>query len=64
VASTNKSLAQMNKSPGVGKATKRYRPKVMWEKQRTSTLLPPPQSEEAEFDLLCHLGPILTRPPA
>jgi hypothetical protein len=26
VASTNKSLAQMNKSPGVGKATKRYRP--------------------------------------
>src|SRR5262245_22260145 len=26
VASTNKSLAQMSKSPGVGKATKRYRP--------------------------------------
>jgi hypothetical protein len=26
---------------------------VMWEKQRTSTLLPPPQSDEAEFDPLC-----------
>ena len=30
----------------------------MWEKQRTSTLLPPPESEEAEFYLLCQLeGP-------
>ena len=28
----------------------------MWEKQRTSTLLPPPQSAEAEFDPLCQLG--------
>jgi len=27
--------------------------KVTWKKQRTSTLLPPPQSEEAEFDPLC-----------
>jgi hypothetical protein len=26
LASTNKSLARMNKSPDVGKATKRYRP--------------------------------------
>ena len=31
--------------------------KVTWEKQRTSTLLPPPQSAEAEFDPLCQLGP-------
>jgi hypothetical protein len=31
--------------------------KVMWEKQRTDPLLPPPQSEEAEFDPLCKLGP-------
>jgi len=30
---------------------------VMWEKQRTSTLLPPPQSEEAEFYPLCQLRP-------
>jgi len=31
---------------------------VMWEKQRTSTLVPPPQSEEAEIDPLCQLeGP-------
>src|SRR4029453_11881247 len=29
----------------------------MWEKQRTSTLLPPPQSAEAEFDPLCQLAP-------
>src|SRR5262245_20645845 len=29
----------------------------MWEKQRTSTLLPPPQSAEAEFDPLCQLRP-------
>ena len=28
---------------------KGHRPEVMWEKQRTGTLLPPPQSEEAEF---------------
>ena len=33
--------------------------KVMWEKQRTDTLLPPPQSEEAEFDpALLTRGPI------
>ena len=31
--------------------------KVMWEKQRTGTLLLPPQSEEAEFNLLCQLRP-------
>src|SRR5262249_45695730 len=30
---------------------------VMWEKQRTSTLLRPPQSEEAEFYPLCQLRP-------
>ena len=29
----------------------------MWEKQRTGTLLPPPQSAQAEFDPLCQLGP-------
>ena len=31
--------------------------KAMWEKQRTGTLLLPPQSEEAEFNLLCQLRP-------
>ena len=36
---------------------------VMWEKQRTSTLVPPPQSEEAEFDLLCQLKPWPAKPP-
>ena len=29
----------------------------MWEKQRTGTLLLPPQSEEAELNLLCQLRP-------
>src|SRR5262249_6027153 len=37
--------------------------KVMWEKQRTSTLLRPPQSEEAEFDPLCRLRPRPGMPP-
>jgi len=32
---------------------------VMWEKQGTST----PQSEEAEFDLLCQLKPWPAKPP-
>ena len=31
--------------------------KAMWEEQRTGTLLLPPQSEEAEFNLLCQLRP-------
>ena len=37
--------------------------KVMWEKQRTSTLLSPPQSEEAEFNLLCQLKALAGQAP-
>jgi len=36
--------------PGIGH-------EVMCEKQRTSTLLPPPQREETEFYPLCQLRP-------
>jgi len=42
---------------------KRVGQKVMWEKQRTSTLLSPPQSEEAEFYPLCQLRPRPGMPP-
>jgi len=43
-------LAQVNKSEGgVRIHVRGIGLKVMWEKQRTDTLLPPPQSEEAEF---------------
>jgi len=50
LAQRSKSLTQMHKSPGRGQTyLKPVGQKVMWKKQRTSTLLPPPQSEEAEL---------------
>jgi len=53
MASANKSLAQKNKSVDGIRATQAVGLTVMWEKQRTNTLLRPPQSEQAEFDPLC-----------
>ena len=38
--------------------------KVMWENKGNSTLLSPPQSEEAEFNLLCQLRPWPGKPPS
>jgi len=58
MASMSKSLAQTNRLPERGESyLSGIGLKVMWEKQRTGTLLLPPQSEEAEFDLLCQLRP-------
>ena len=50
MASTNKCLARTNKSGAAFRATKGYQPEGDVGEAKNKHLLPPPQSEEAEFD--------------
>jgi hypothetical protein len=65
LAHTNKSLAWSNKSGNGVKATKGYQPEGDLGEAKNKHLLPPPQSEEAEFDpALLTRGPHPHSPPS